>query len=180
MEKKTMDTLRVMLCGELDDVAKKGSLTHESLDIVKDLLDSMKNLEKLEKMEMEKEMGMSQPMGGDMGYSQRSMGRYYIDGEYGNGRSYGRGNYVQGGNSYRGGGSYMDGGSYRGGNSYDMGNSYMYYDPRYDQPMYARRGGYSGNGDAEDVIKELKEMMRETKDEAVKNAISEAIEKMNR
>ena len=46
MEKKTMETLRVMLCGELDDVAKKGSLTHESLDIVKDLLSSMKNLEK--------------------------------------------------------------------------------------------------------------------------------------
>lgn len=181
MEKKTMDTLRVMLCGELDDVAKKGSLTHESLDIVKDLLSSMKNLEKLEKMEMEKEMGMSQPMGGgDMGYSQRSMGRYYIDGEYGDGRSYGRGGYDRGGNSYRGNGPYMDGGSYRGGNSYDMGNSYMYYDPRYDHPMYARRGGYSGNGDAEDVIKELKEMMVETKDETVRNAISEAIEKMNR
>ena len=178
MEKKTMETLRVMLCGELDDIVKKGSLTHESLDIVKDLLDSMKNLEKIEKYQDEKEMKKMQPMGADMGYSQRSMGRYYIDGEYDGGRSYNRGGYDRGGNSYRG-GSYMDGLFDRGMN-YDMGNSYMYYDPRYDHPMYGRRGGYSRTDSKEEMMKELKEMMHETEDEAVKMAISEAIEKMNR
>ena len=40
MEKKTMDTLRTMICGELDDIAKEGKLSHESLDILKDLLES--------------------------------------------------------------------------------------------------------------------------------------------
>ena len=33
MEKKTMDTLRGMICGEIEDIAKKGTLSHEGLDI---------------------------------------------------------------------------------------------------------------------------------------------------
>ena len=34
MEKKTIDALRAMLCGEIEGIAKKGNLTHESLDIL--------------------------------------------------------------------------------------------------------------------------------------------------
>lgn len=47
-------------------------------------------------------------------------------------------------------------------------------------PMSRARGGYSRTGNKEDAMKELKELMQETNDEMVKNAISEAIEKMNR
>lgn len=174
MEKKTMETLRVMLCGELDDIAKKGTLTHESLDIVKDLLDSMKNLEKIEKYQNEKEMDMMQPMGNDMkGYSQRSMGRYYIDGQYGTGNSYARGG--MGGNSYG-----MNRMGYNDSGGYDNGNSYMYYNPMYDYPMSSRRGGYSRTSSKEEVMEELKDLMRETNDDAVRNAISDAISKMNK
>ena len=64
MEKKTMDTLRAMICGELEDIAKKGVLSHEALDITKDLLDAYKNIEKIEKYTKEKESEW------DMGYSQ--------------------------------------------------------------------------------------------------------------
>lgn len=186
MEKKTMDTLRMMVCGELDDIAKKGSLSHESLDVMKDLLQSEHYLNKIEKCQEEKEM--EQSMGGmDMGYSQR---KYYIDSDYQPGQM-----------SYaRGGRSYMDGNSYaRGGNSmargnyamYDMGNqpyvdgnSYMYHDPRYEQPMYSMarggRGGYSGTSSKAEMVEGLKEMMNETGDQSIKTAIQEAITKLNK
>lgn len=195
MEKKTMDTLRVMLCGEIDEIAKKGSLSHETLDILKDLVETEKNLAKLEKYDEEKKekeelmkMGAMNSMPVDRGYSQR---KYYIDADY---QPYGQ-SYARGGQSYMDGNSYARGG--QGGNSrvggnymmYDMngsyvdgGNSYMYYDPRYESPMYpmSRGRGYSRTGNKEDAMKELKELMQETNDEMVKNAISEAIEKMNR
>lgn len=165
MEKKTMDTLRTMICGELDDIAKKGALSHETLDILKDLLDSAKNLEKIEKYQAEKnEMNM------DMGYSQR---KYYIDADYdpykpmnsyargGQGNSYGRGMYDMN-------------------NSYMDGNSYM-YNPRYDMPMYSMtRGnsyarGYSRHGDKQEMIEELQEIMNEAQDVKVKEAIKKAL-----
>lgn len=173
MEKKTMDTLRMMVCGELEDIAKKGSLSHESLDIMKDLLQSEHYLNKIEKRQEEKDM--EQSMGGmDMGYSQR---KYYIDADY---------NPYQPMNSYaRGGQSYGNGNSYvRGGNSYmDGGNLYMYYDPRYENSMYsmARGGrGYSMTGSKEEVMEELQKMMGETHDEKVRLALTEAIGKMNK
>lgn len=157
MEKKTMDTLRAMLCGELEDIVKKGSLTHETLDMTKDLLDSMKNLEKIEKYQKEKEKEEW-----DMGYSQR---KYYIDADY-NPYSQ-RGGYGYGGMSYaRGGQSYMD------------GNSYMY--PMYDHPMYANTGGYARTSSPQEITHELKGLMQETTDPAIKTAISEVITKVNK
>ena len=172
MEKKTMDTLRMMVCGELDDIAKKGSLSHESLDIMKDLLQSEHYLNKIEKRQEEKDM--EQSMGGiDMGYSQR---KYYIDADYNPYQpmnSYARGAQPYGnGNSYVRGGSYMDG-----------GNSYMYYDPRYENSMYSMargRRGYSMTGSKEEVMEELQKMMSETHDEKVRMALTEALGKMNK
>lgn len=206
MEKKTIDTLRVMLCGEIEDIAKKGSLSHESLDVLKDLVETEKNLVKIEKYEEEKkekeemkQMGGSMGMGMDGGYSQR---KFYIDADY---MPYGQAAYA--------GGSYMDGNSYaRGGNSraggqggssrmggsyamYESGDSYangggsynMYYDPRYEQPpMYSMaRGssnyarGYSRN-DKQSVVTELQELMNQTQDAKVKEAIQKTITEMNK
>lgn len=153
MEKKTMDTLRAMLCGELEDIVKKGTLTHETLDMVKDLLDSMKNLEKIDKYQKEKEKEEW-----EQGYSQR---KYYIDADY-NPYSH---------NSYRGPMNY--GMSYaRGGQSYMDGNSYMY--PMYEHPMYSRTSS------AQEIAHELKGLMQETTDPAVKSAISEVITKVSK
>ena len=176
MEKKTMDTLRTMICGELEDIAKKGSLdSHDTLDILKDLLESEKNLGKIEKYQMEKE---EKEMGMDTGYSQR---KYYIDADYDPRQpmsSYARGgqgnSYARGGNSY----GYSMGNVYDGGSYVQGGNSYMYYDPRYEQmPMYSMaRGnsyarGYSQHGDKQEMVKELQEMLGETKDVKTKEAI---------
>ena len=167
MEKKTMDTLRTMICGELDDIAKKGIVTHENLDILKDLLESAKNLEKIEKYQKEKE---EKEM--DMGYSQR---KYYIDADYDPYKpmnSYARGGQ---GNSY----------GYSMGRTYD-GGSYM-YNPGYDpMSMYSMaRGnsygmGYSRHGDKQEMMNELQEMMNETQDMKMKDAIQKVINEMSK
>lgn len=164
MEKKTMDALHMMICGELEDIAKMDALNHETLDILKDLLESEKNLMKIEKYKMEKEE-MERSV--DQGYSQR---KYYIDADYQPyGQSYARGDQ---GNSYARGGQ---------GNSYErgMGNSYNYYDPMYGNQMYSMARGYSMTG-KEEMVEELKKMMMESNDDKVRSAISEAINKMSK
>lgn len=169
MEKKTMDALRAMLCGEIEDIAKKGNLTHESLDILKDLIETEKNLGKIEHFDKEKEESQALML---PGYSQR---KYYIDADYQPGQmSYaGPMSYAGGQNSYG-----MGGNSYGGRMVYDIDrNSYMYMAPQYDQPM-AR--GYSRTGSKTEMVEELKQMMNETSDQTVKTAIQDAIAKMNK
>ena len=85
MEKKVMDTLHAMICGEIEDIAKKGTLSHETLDVLKDLLESEKNLMKIKKYKKEEDAEWEM----DRGYSQR---KYYIDADYEpyRGHSYGR------------------------------------------------------------------------------------------
>lgn len=180
MEKKTMDTLRTMLCGELEDIAKKGLNSHEDLDMLKDLLDSAKNLEKIDKYKREKEQAEYGEM--DRGYSQR---KYYIDADYdpyGPMQSYARGGQgMNGGNSYGYSmGRVYDGGSYANGNSYlTRGNSYGYREPMWNEPMYSMARGYSMTGSKEEMIGELNQMMNEAADEKTKMAIQKAITEMN-
>lgn len=162
MEKKTIDTLRTMICGELEDIAKKGIVSHENLDILKDLLESAKNLEKIEKYQNEKK---EKEM--DMGYSQR---KYYIDADYQ--PPMGPNSYARGGqgNSY----GYSMGRVYDGG-SYMNRNSYM-YNPGYEpMSMYSMAGGYSRHGNKQEMMTELQEMMDETQDMKVKEAIQKVL-----
>ena len=166
MDKKTMDKLRDMICEELEEAAKGGSLkTHENLDVVKDLLESAKNIEKIEKYQREKE---EHEMEYDRGYSQR---KYFIDADY---DPYGPKM------SYGGRDRGMDGNSYgRSRVMYDMdGHSYGWYDPRYDMPY----GGYSMTMPMgkTDMVSELHQMMNEAPDEATKKVISEAITKIGK
>jgi hypothetical protein len=178
MEKKTMETLRTMICGELEDIAKNGIKSHENLDILKDLLDSAKNLEKIEKYQREKEETEYEM---DRGYSQR---KYYIDADYdpyNPMNSYARGGRtmydMQGGNSYAIDRNRAASALYGNGN----GNSYMYYDPMYSQARYpmSMSNGYSNGGNT-DAISELTKMMAEAPDEITKKAISDAITKLNK
>lgn len=169
MEKKTMETLRTMICGELDDIAKKGVINHEQLDILKDLLESAKNLEKIEKYQKEKDKEWESM---DRGYSQR---KYYIDADY---DPYNPMNsYAQGGrgNSY----GYSMGRVYDGGSYMNGGNSYR-YDPRYDMPYSMARGGrgYSMTGSKEEMATELTQLMNEATDEKVRSAIQKALNEM--
>ena len=159
MEKKTVDSLRAMLCGEIEDIAKKGNLTRESLDILKDLIETEKNLGKIEHYDKEKEESQALML---PGYSQR---KYYIDADYQPG---GHMSYAGPTNSY----------GYGGRTVYDVDrNSYMYMSPQYDHSM-AR--GYSRTGSKAEMVEELKQMMNETSDQTVKTAIQDAIAKMNK
>ena len=158
MDKKTMDSLRAMLCEEIESIAKKGNLTHESLDILKDLIETEKNLGKIEHYDKEKEESYALAM---PGYSQR---KYYIDADYD----------PRIGNSYAMDNSYMRGGR----TVYDVDrNSYMYMSPQYTN-SFAR--GYSRAGTKSEMIEELQKMMNETSDETVKKAIQEAVSKLNK
>ena len=158
MEKKTMDALRAMLCGEIEDIAKKGNLTRESLDILKDLIETEKNLGKIEHYDKEKEESQALML---PGYSQR---KYYIDADYQPGHM----SYAGPTNSY----------GYGSRTVYDVDrNSYMYMAPQHD---YSMARGYSRTGSKAEMMEELKQMMNETTDQTVKTAIQDAIAKLNK
>ena len=166
MDKKTAESLRAMLCKEIEDIAEKGNLTRESLDILKDLIETEKNIGKIEYYDGEKKMKEGL-VPYDSGYSQR---KYYIDADYQPGiHSYARG--IDRRMVY----------------DVDNGHSYIYYDPRYNSmPMYSMLredtmdGRYSRHDGAEEVVKELKEMMNETQDVKLKDAIQKVLDKMNK
>ena len=166
MEKKTVESLRAMLCKEIEDIAKKGNLTRESLDILKDLIETEKNIGKIEHYDSEKEMKEGL-VPYDMGYSQR---KYFIDADY-----------------QPGGHSYARGMDRRMVYDVDSGNSYTYYGPMH-EPMYSMRDGmgnsnmrgYLRHGDTQEMKKELNEMMNETQDVKVKDAIQKVLNEMNK
>lgn len=161
MDAKTKESLRAMLCEEIDAIAKKGNLTRESLDILKDLIETEKNIGKIEHYDDEKKMkeGLVPYEGG---YSQR---KYFIDADYQPGMGMGN--------------SYMRGGR----TVYDVdSNSYMYMEPQRSMAggnSMAMRG-MSRTGSKEEMVKELHEMMNEATDAKVKEAIQKAITEVNK
>lgn len=175
MDRYVSRDLQDMVCKELEGIAKKKEIdTPATVELLEDLTGSLKNLMKIEKLEMEKEETMG-------GYSQRSMGRYYIDGNYGDRmpwNSYGNYSYAQGQGGGGGQGGGQGGGNSRmmGPSNYDMGNSYRY---PMEYPMYAR-AGYSRNGsDPEEMKHELRKLMDTASDEKTRKAILEMINKMD-
>ena len=111
-------------------------------------------LMKIDKLEMEKEEPMEMK-----GYSQRSMGRYYVDGTYGGQRDpWGYGDY-----------SYA-----QGGRGMDSGNSYHY--PMV-YPMYDNRYSRTGE-DKEEMKREMMKLMESTNDEKMRKSILEVMNKM--
>jgi len=157
MDRYVSRDLQNMVCRELEGIAKKKEIdTPATVDLLKGLTGSLKNLMKIEKLEMEKE----EPM--ERGYSQRSMGRYYVDGTYGGQR--------EPWDSY----SYAQGGRGMGGTNYDMGNSYRY---PMGYPIYMN-DGYSRHSDKEQMKKELKEMMESSSDDQMKKSIMEILSRL--
>ena len=150
MDRYVSRDLQEMICRELSEVAKKKEIeTPATLDVLKSLTSSLKNLMKIDKLEMEKDRS---EMGG---YSQRAMGRYYVDGTYGDNPW----------NTH----SYSDGRMYDDGNSY--GHPRMY-------PIYMN-DGYSRHGDKSEMKHELRKLMDSTKDESIKKSISDILIKMD-
>ena len=169
MDRYVSRDLQEMVCKELEGIAKKKEIdTPATVELLKGLTGSLKNLMKIEKLESEKEEMMG-------GYSQRSMGRYYVDGTYGGQRdpwnSYGDYSYAQGGRGQGG-----QGGRGMGSSNYDVGNSYRY--PMI-YPMYTN-DGYSRHGsDPEEMKQELRKLMETASDEKTRKAILEMMNKMD-
>ena len=78
MSTMTMNSLRKMLCDELEEIVNTGHISGSDLQTVHVLTDSIKNIDKIEHMEEE-------------GYSYN--GDWKATGTYSNGRHYVRGHY---------------------------------------------------------------------------------------
>lgn len=151
-----LETLKDMLCKELEEIAGKGELTAGSLETVHKLTDTIKNIDKIEMLEED----------GD-GYSERG-GMWDASGVYGdssyargrgrNARRDSRGRYSRDG-GYSNEGGYSSDGSYRGG-----GSSY--------------RGGYSRGDAKEHMVSQLEEMMQSANSEEERRAIEQCKRKI--
>lgn len=70
MSYKTMESLKDMLCEELDEIVETGHIGTNELDIVHKITDTIKNVDKIET---------------DVSYGRgRSYGRHYVRGHYSN------------------------------------------------------------------------------------------------
>nr|DAE22830.1 MAG TPA: hypothetical protein [Siphoviridae sp. ct2hZ16] len=91
MSMKTLYDLKDMLCGELDEIGKKGEMSAGDLETVHKLTDTIKNIDKITMLE---ENGYSR----DEDYSRDGDWSANMRGNYGRGSSYARrgSHYVRG------------------------------------------------------------------------------------
>ena len=164
-----METLKDLLCAELEDYAEKGQKANKmsagDLEAIHKLTDTVKNILKIDMLEEES------------GYSED--GRYMGEGRI-YGTSYESGYSERGGSSYaRGRGRYarrdsMGRYSSRGGMSYD------------DDMSYARggrggnRGGYSREDGKEYMMGELERLMKKASTHTEREALEECMQTLER
>lgn len=163
-----METLKDLLCAELEDYAEKGRKANKmsagDLEAIHKLTDTVKNILKIDMLEEES------------GYSE--------DGRYmGEGRIYGTS--YESGYSERGGSSYA-----RGRGRYARRDSMGRYSSRgmsYDDDMsYARggrmgnRGGYSRDEAKSYMVEQLEEMMHDAEKPAEKEALRRCMDALKR
>lgn len=168
-----MHDLKDLLCAELEDYAEKGKrsgeLSKADVEVIDTVLNSVKNIYKIDKYKEETE-GYSEDT--DFMGEGRMYGTSY-DGGYNRGTSYarrGRGRYAKrdsmGRYSRDGGMSYDDDMSYaRGGR---MGN------------RGGMRGGYSREEGKEYMMEQLEEMMDEAEKPAEKEALRRCMDALKR
>ena len=169
-----MEDLKDLLCSELEDYAEKGKksgkMSTADIEVIDTVLNSVKNIYKIDKCKEEME-----------GYSE--------DGHYmGEGRIYGTS--YESGYSERGGSSYA-----RGRGRYAKRDSMGRYSSRggmsYDDDMsYARggrmgnrggmRGGYSRDDGKHYMMEQLEEMMEEAEKPAEKEALRRCMDALKR
>ena len=153
------DDLKLLLRKELADICKKGSMNMADLDAVYKMIDVVKDLHEIEKMESE--AGGYSERGGyaRRGYAMNGNGGGYS----GEGDSYGM--------SYDN--SYYDNHSYAGG----------YADGKTVVDTYSAKrdsmGRYSRTGAKQAMVEGLYKMMGDAGDEKQREAIQECIKKLN-
>lgn len=151
---KGLYELKEMLCYELEEIAKKGELTPGSLETVHKLTDTIKNIDKIEMLEeYEDEYSAdddySYARGRGRNAKRDSMGRYSRDSGYSREGGYSRDS------GYSRDGGYNMG---RGGNSGGM--------------MYSRDDG------KEHLMRDIREMMADAKDEKQREAYRRAMREL--
>ena len=170
-----MEDLEDLLCAELKDYAEKGKrsgeLSKADVEVIDTVLNSVKNIYKIDKYKEEME-----------GYSE--------DGHYmGEGRIYGTS--YDGGMSYEGGSSYargrgryakrdsMDRYSSRGGMSYDEDMSYA-RGGRGGNRGYSSEGGYSREDGKHYLMGELERLMKKAGTHTEREALEECMQALKR
>ena len=169
-----METLKDLLCAELEDYAEKGQKANKmsagDLEAIHKLTDTVKNIMKIDALKEE------------LGYSE--------DGRYmGEGRIYGTS--YDGGMSYEGGSSYARGrgryakrdsmGRYssRGGMSYDEDMSYA-RGGRGENRGYSSEGGYSREDGKHYLMGELERLMKKAGTHTERDALEECMQALER
>ena len=153
--REVLDGLRMKFLEELEDYFKQGVSSHEDLDMVKDLLDSIEKTYCIEEYMDKDKMHEN----GDMGqnsYRGNSPYRSYANDRYAD-NSYGRGTMSYGYDPY-----------------YEPMQSERGY---YIAPTYGR--GYSGDS-KEEMIEKLKDMMMKAEKPEMKQAIQNCITTMEK
>ena len=150
MGMQSMYELREMLCRELDELTRKGELGAGDLDIAHKLTDTIKNIDKIDRLE-------------DEGYSRGmdySRGRYSRDGNW---EADMRGTYNRGNSYERQGTHYVRGHYSRDG-----------YSNR------GRESGYSRHDAKEQMMAQLEDMMGSVSNEREREAIRRCMEQLDR
>lgn len=132
MGKKAMEDLKEMMCRELDDISKKGSLSTGDLDVAHKLTDTIKNIYKIDMLE--------QSSGGYSG------GDWSARGSYGRMTGYSRDA------AYRADGNYAKDGNY----------AQAAYDDDYPgaySGMHYVRGHYSRDDGKEAMARQMRDMI---------------------
>lgn len=168
-----MEDLKDLLCAELEEYAengkRSGKMSKADIEVIDTVLNSVKNIYKIDKYEMEAEDGYSEDT--DFMGEGRMYGTSYDDGmhrEGGYSYARGRGRYAKrdsmGRYSRDGGMSYARGG--RGGN---RGGNSSY-----------RGGGYSRDDGKEYMMERLGELMDEAEKPAEKEALRRCMDALKR
>lgn len=135
--------LKELLCKKLEEYAKKGELTANSLEVIDRLSHAAKNVGKLIEMYEDE----------DGGYSEEGRGGSY------------RYSYARGGNRYS---RESGGGNRGGGQSYARGRG---RNARRDSMgRYSSEGGYSRTSDIEELVDNLRDMMQDLPEETKREA----------
>lgn len=152
---KSLYELKEMLCYELDEIVKKGELSVGSLETVHLLTDTIKNIGKIELLE-------------EGGYSEE--GSYEGGGSYARGRGRNARRDNMGRYSREG---YGREGSYEGEDSYGRGGGYSR-----EGGGYSREGGYSRGDGKEHLMRNIREMMDEAKNDREREAYRKAMKEL--
>ncbi|MCM1364392.1 MAG: hypothetical protein NC122_04100 [Faecalibacterium sp.] len=105
MSMKSMEELKMMLCNELDTIAKRGGMSVSTLETVHKLTDTIKNIDKI--IMLEEDGGYSQngdweargSYGRESSYANRR-GTHYVRGHYSRDDGYGNDGYSNEGGNY--------------------------------------------------------------------------------